>query len=361
MRHLRFFVGLFITIAALGLIVREQMAGASANAFVNARLVDLRAPISGVLDMPRRTLGTRVSVGETLVGITDPLAQTQNLHDLRFEQHKATTHHERLEARLDRMRAQEERLQAAVDQERAQARADLRIQLDAATARVALLPAALPDDALAANRVREERDRLQAEWDSFETAAGTFTTWTSALVAHQDAYARLQDEADTLDATIDALATRLDIAQIHASRLSRAVVASPVSGILWDVIQPNAVFVQRGDPLVTLVDCASTVVTLSVTEGVYNSLSIGQSATFRLAGDGSLHPATITRLAGSGAGGVYEHMAITPGPRHMERYDVLLSVPSLLAGQEASCLLGRTGRAYFKARPFDRIRSFLRG
>lgn len=370
MRKLRFFLGFFIVLVAITMLVREQMAGASANAFVNARLIDLRAPIAGVLDMPRRSLGTRVSMGETLVGISDPLADTVRLHDLRMEQEQMMEERDLLRARINALATEADAwAQKAHAYTQARAR-ELRIRLDAANARVALLDdedtVAEGVDAFAANRVREERDVLQAALGALDENISIGDAYTDA--PHDDQVARerraerarLVLDANILDARIAAMESRLGIAQLQASRLSGAVVASPTSGMLWDVLQANGVMVQRGDPLITLVDCESTMVTLSVTEGIYNTLRIGQSATFRLSGEGTLYPATVSRLAGSGAAGVYENMAITPGPRHLERYDVLLAVPGLRASEQASCLIGRTGRAFFEDRPFDAIRTWLR-
>ncbi|MBC7739123.1 MAG: hypothetical protein H7245_18365, partial [Candidatus Saccharibacteria bacterium] len=52
MRYFRLVLGSLIIVLAVWLIVGEQMAGASADAVVNARLSMLRAPIAGTIDMP---------------------------------------------------------------------------------------------------------------------------------------------------------------------------------------------------------------------------------------------------------------------------------------------------------------------
>ena len=66
--------------------------------------------------------------------------------------------------------------------------------------------------------------------------------------------------------------------------------------------------------------------------------------------------ASVARLAGSGAATVYEHLAVAPSQKHLERYDVLLLVPGLAADPEIGCIIGQTGRAFFDRRPLDLFR-----
>ena len=118
--------------------------------------------------------------------------------------------------------------------------------------------------------------------------------------------------------------------------------------------------VQRGHDVLRLVDCDAPLVTLSVTESVYNRLRVGDEAVFRLMGDGRSFAASVTRLAGSGAATVDQNLAAAPGQRHLERYDVALLVPSLRDIPELRCSFGRTGRAFFEARPLDWFRDLWR-
>jgi hypothetical protein len=98
------------------------------------------------------------------------------------------------------------------------------------------------------------------------------------------------------------------------------------------------------------------VVSLSVTEGVYNSLKIGDPAVFRLSGDGRNLPATVLRLAGSGAETIYQNLAVAPSQKHLERHDVTLLVPALRTEPSLYCIIGRSGRAFFDRRPLDAFR-----
>ena len=73
-------------------------------------------------------------------------------------------------------------------------------------------------------------------------------------------------------------------------------------------------------------------------------------------GSDRLLPGLVTRVAGSGASTVYQNLAIAPSERHLERFDVTLDVPALRQEPELRCLIGRTGRVFFEARPLDWLR-----
>jgi len=96
-------------------------------------------------------------------------------------------------------------------------------------------------------------------------------------------------------------------------------------------------------------------VTLSVSERVYNSLTLGQRATFRLEGTSTSYDATVSRLAGSGAATLYRNLAVAPSQRHLERYDATLLVAGLRDDGEG-CMVGRIGRVFFDRRPLDWLR-----
>jgi multidrug resistance efflux pump len=155
-----------------------------------------------------------------------------------------------------------------------------------------------------------------------------------------------------------ALDDRIASERLRVNRLTAASLYSNVNGIVWEMLASHGETVQRGQDIMRLVDCQSTIVTLSVTETVYNRLALGDAGEFRINGDGRMFEGTISRLAGSGAETIYRNLAIAPSSKHLERYDVTLLVPSLLEDQELRCAIGRTGRVFFEARPLDFLRRF---
>ena len=78
----RLVIGVLVILAALWVIVSEQMAGASADAVVNAQVVVVRTPIAGTLRDADRSLGSAVSAGDALATVVDPMPDAVRLDDL---------------------------------------------------------------------------------------------------------------------------------------------------------------------------------------------------------------------------------------------------------------------------------------
>lgn len=389
MKPLRLLLSAIVILAALWLIVGEQMAGASADAVLNAPVVTVRADTAGDLRLPPRVYGTRVEKGEALASVTDVLVDTIRLNDLRMEARFATAETIRLQtdlqATIDMRDALLERSRIFRDQRLE----EIRTRLDHARIRLAILEGGdFPDDL--DQRLIDGLDRLsnrlpgEPRLDALvlDYARERVEVLEIALAAAQqgvflgDGYndsPNAEQRATELDSVIDGLQSQLEEARSRetaiAGRLNRerlrvngltgGEIASPVNGLFWEVLEADGVNIQRGDPILRLIDCDATIVTLSVTERIYNGLRIGQPADFRLEGSGEVYSATIARMAGSGAATIYENLAVAPSMKHLERFDVTLLVPGLTADPELGCAIGRTGRAFFDRRPLDWLRGWF--
>jgi hypothetical protein len=169
-----------------------------------------------------------------------------------------------------------------------------------------------------------------------------------------------------LRAERDSVAERLKQANVQviaeAERLNRlrfAELTSPVSGLLWEYRAGHGETINAGSDVVRLVDCGTVMITATVSERLYNRLKPGDTASFRLVDTVKVFEATIARLAGSGAGAIYENVAIAPSRADLTRYDVTLAVPALKQDAELGCSVGRTGRVTFSASPIERFRRIL--
>jgi multidrug resistance efflux pump len=393
MRSVKIVAGLVILFLALFIIVREQTAGVSADAFVNARLTTTRAPISGTFDAISRPLGARVNVGDDLGTIADPLVDNVRLSDLQ-QQRLAT------KAELDRLTKTAEGLTASIEELGTRAQSyrgeriqQLQAQIDGAEASANAAEARLRYARLSlerSNRLSDqgvrtgealEQSRSLAEVAELDLATAQETVRVARinLVAAErgiflgDGYndapyseqrvSELEVAKDQLQASAAAQATvlgaldlRIRAEQVRVNRLNSASLQANVSGLIWDYLAISGETVQRGQDLLRLVDCQSTIVTLSVTERVYNQITLGSTAQFRMNGSNRLLPGLVTRVAGSGASTVYQNLAIAPSERHLERFDVTLDVPALRQEPELRCLIGRTGRVFFEERPLDWLR-----
>ena len=390
MKYGRLILGLVAIVVAVWIIVGEQMSGATADAVVNAPIVTVRATVAGNLTVPTRQLGGRITQGEVLASIQDPVVDRIRLDDLLMEARLEEATRVQIEALLSDTQAIRDTLVARTAIFREERLQELRTRLAHAEARLAILNAqgAFPDDdqqslldavgdgtdrlpgeprldALVLDHARERVAVLQIALRAAEQNVFLGDGYNDAPNAEQRAI-ELESEIAALQSRLieaqersAAVRERADRERLRVNSLTGGDVSSPVTGLLWEVLQANGVNVQRGDPLLRLVDCQGAVVTASVTEGVYNALSIGDAAKFRLAGASSVYDATVARLAGSGAETIYRNLAVAPSQRHLERFDVALIVPQLAQSGPEACMIGRTGRAFFDARPLDAFRRLL--
>ena len=394
MRALKVAAGIVIALAALFVIVGEQLAGVSADAVVNARLTTVRAPIAGELALEPRELGSLVAQGELLGSLSDPLVDDIRLNDLVLERGVGEAQAARLSAEVAALHNAVEslknravsysaqrirQLEARIDEREAQARAiEARIEeTGAALARSEELQtrgvetAAALDRARAAARIAErDLEAAQAEIAVAEIELASARSGVFLGEGYNDApyseqriseltVERLRLEAMLMSekARIAALDERIDAERRRVNRLGSEPIRANVGGRLWEFLAANGERMQRGQDVLRLVDCRSTIVTATVSESVYNRLRVGDRAEFRMSGESTVFEGSVLRLAGAGAATVYRNLAVAPGERQLQRYDVALAAPGLISDPEIGCAIGRTGRIFFEARPLDRLRA----
>lgn len=395
MRFTRLIIGFLVIVVAIAVIAGEQLAGVSADAVINARLTTVRAPISGTLSAQRRPLGSAVESGEALGSLQDSIVDDVRLSDLIRERAVSSAEIARLEQSIATIEAAIEGLRLRSQTYRVERVRQLDAELMSANSQIAVAQARVEEAQAAFDRSQQLTDRGLETSASFERIRATQRVAELELEdARQRAMAArivLQsarrgtflgdgyNDAPYSEQQISELSLRLGILkadlaaevarataleerlaseQLRVGRLRSAELVANVDGRVWEVLAGNGETVQRGQDLMLLIDCRSAIITLSVSESVYNRLSVGDDATFRVSSDGRTFRGSVTRLAGSGAQTIYRNLAIAPGERHLQRYDVTLLSPSLNEDAELGCAVGRTGRVFFEARPLDFLRRF---
>lgn len=383
---LRFLVGLAVIATALWIIVGEQLTGASANATLNARLVMVRSPLAGDISMQHRMFGARLRAGELVATVNDPLVDAVRLDDLELERSLAEAEIARLSGLRDETGLIMSRLQDRAQRYRSDRISELETRLSFARARLEILEDQQAADGLpsdTASAISEDGQRAPLEpylpelWVSYarervevlEVAlraarAGVFLgdgyndspNAEQRLTELQSEMAGLSAQFLEVEARLQAMTARHEAERRRVNLFRGVEMRSPVDGLVWEVLAADGENVQRGDQVLRILDCKTTVVSLSVTESVFNDLSIGDPATFRPRGSGRNFEGTVARLAGVGAATVYRNMAVAPSQQHLERFDVTLAVPDLQNDPEFECAVGRTGRVFFGGRPLDRLR-----
>lgn len=382
MTYLRFFTGLLVVVLALWTIAGEQLSGASADATINARVVTLRSPVAGDLAVPERELGSRVAVDEVVASVSDRLVDGVRLDDLTMEAALE-------EAGLARQVAQVAQTKALVlvltqrrDDYRSERKAEIQVRLTHARERLAALEDGAATGTAAGDKkagrgplepgplgveVSQARENVELLESSLGAAeAGIFVGDGNGDVPYSEQrLAELQGELVSeeaaraeAEARVAAVTARRDAERLRVNKATGGEITSSVDGVYWEVLAADGENVQRGDPVARLVDCGSIFVTASVTESVYNRLSVGEEVTFRPRGGSRNFAGSVARLAGTGAATVYRDLAVAPSQKHLERFDVLVDVPDLATAEGFGCAVGRTGRVFFEARPLDWLRSF---
>lgn len=387
MRFTRILLGLAVLLVAVWVLTGEQLAGVSADAVINARLTSVRAPVAGDVTLAPLSLGARVRPGDDLGAVDDERADSVRLDDLQMEAKLEAAAAAREAAIVASLQDQISVLEARSREYNQAREKEVATRLERARARLALLDAdpavesgdvegtlaqdqtENPGDPLlpgiALEYARERVAALEIELDAVQAGVYLGDGYNDASWSEQwraDLQARLaehQSVSKEAEARLAAVNSRLDAERLRVNRLTGTPLHSSVNGILWEIRTESGENVQRGDELLKLVNCDSVLVTVSVTESVYNSLSVGDPATFRPQGDGRTFEGTIVRLAGSGAETVYRNLAVAPSARHLERFDVAVDVPGLADDPEFACAIGRTGRVFFDARPLDWIRGLF--
>ena len=387
MRYTRLLVGVAVLVVAVWIIIGEQLAGVSADAVINARLSSVRAPVAGDVTLAPLSLGARVRSGDDLGSIEDARADTVRLADLEMEVRLEAAASARETSLVAWLQDQITALEARTLAYQSSREQELATRLERARARLELLEADPAGEAgdvpatlsqgqtensgdpllpgIALEYAKERVSALEVELAALQSGvhlgdgyndAPWSEQWRADLEARLAEHQSAQKEADDRLAAVTA---RLDAERLRVNRLTASPLRSSINGILWELRTESGENVQRGDELLKLVNCDSTIVTLSVTENIYNGLAVGDPATFRPQGHGSTFEGTIVRLAGSGAETVYRNLAVAPSTRHLERFDVAVDVPGLADDPDFACAIGRTGRVFFDARPLDWLRGMF--
>lgn len=396
MKLLRISLGVVLLLGGLYVLIGEHLAGTSADATVNARITVVRAPIEGQVRLAVRSIGARVKAGELIAEIADERFDTARLLDLERDRDHQKIELQRVAAQRTVLGEARRGFAAQLDDyqrgrvSQIEARiAEAKASQDAAMARLREADSALKranelndrgvQTAANLERARAAHDVAQQELESARQRANYLATELAAArsgVFIGDSYndapfssqrvreldlrlAELTSEQQQIEARVTQFERQIQAERVRVNRLTSGTLAARIDGMAWDFLVDDGEYARRGQDLVKLVDCNGLIVTASVTEALYDKLSIGAPAQFRLFDDQRVFDATITRLGGSGAAQLYANLAVGPSAEHLKRFDVTLSVPALLQQPDLSCPIGRTGRVIFSAGPLTTIRQFL--
>ncbi len=347
--------------------VLKLLQSASAEAVVNAPLLNLRAPIDGVVSLD----------GASLV-LEDPRADSARMDEAERGLARATEEHHSLERRrtaaleaLARNEAQTDtfrkgrilQLEARIDEwshraameevrvEEAAARADRYGRLAGNV--VSTVEVDTSRRTLEVARQQVLAARAQIEQTRIELDAARSGSFLGDAYNDQPSSAQRMDDLRRSVAELDAhiassdevmarLGRELEVERAKFARVAKAVVSPPPQGRIWERLVSPGESVRRGQDLARYVDCSRVVVTAAVDEPTYNALVIGQKAQF-LASDGVSLDGQVVNL--TGPSGASANLAIASSALTKAAFRVSVSLPP----SDDACGIGRTGRLVFGA------------
>lgn len=381
-RGVKSLIAIIVAVALGWYPLQRLLAATSAEATVNARLINLRAPIDGKVSLvaPSIAVGTEVEPDEPLVRVTNVRANRGRLDDLRRTTDGLRSEIAVLSQRLGQLQGIEKDViaqrnafqEGRIRQLEARA-AELAVQITTAEAQhedakealersrklrqsgshtVATLLHAERDYkvsklAIEAARIRLEGNKVELEaarkglfvGDSYNDLPRSAQRLDEIRQQSIEVTSQLDQSKARLAYLEKELVAETDLFTAH----SHAIINATVRGRIWEVLTANGEEVRTGQDLLRILDCAGAVVTATVSEAVYNKLWVGQPAQFRLRGERQQYGGSVVGLTGLAAAG--SNFAIEQTALTREPYHVTIAVPGLAARRE--CNVGRTGQVTF--------------
>lgn len=380
---------LFKTAVALAAVIalgwtplQRFLQNTSAEATVNARLVTLRAPIAGTVELANagEGVGTEIDAGAPLLTIENPREDRTQLDTLRRDISGLESEREALERRKAQLQGLQEGLREQRDAFQTGRVAQLEARIASLKAEIAAADATEEETESALARSQSLKSQgwqteaaLEKAEREHKVALNTEEALRQQMVATEveleaarrglfvgDSYNDIPRTAQRLDEVtqeiielnsdidqktqrVAQLRTELGLEQKRFDVRSRAELTAPVPGRIWEVLTANGEQVSHGQDLMRVLDCAGVRVTAAVSESVYNELRIGQPATFHLRGESAELEGRVTGLHGLAA--VPGNWAIEQTALAREPYHVTVEVPNLASGPD--CHVGRTGKVTF--------------
>jgi multidrug resistance efflux pump len=380
-RYGRVLLGVGLLGLGLWSVVPALVNPTSTDAVVNAEVVTVRAPADGHLAAGLGVaVGDRVAAGAVVARLRpgradgarrdalalDVAVQRQLVAALAAEDGELARLDRELAGRAERYRAaagktlalartEAEARVAAADAERARVAAE-RSRKQALFAKDLVAPAMM-ETAQAAERAAEaelaaaraERDRLVAEGGAVRRGV------TVAGGGDDTSYAgQRRDEVRLKRAArrVEAAQAQVRLAELErmAAAGEDAVLAAPVTGVVWRRLAAEGDAVRAGDPVLGVVDCDKLFLTAVLPKRFFSELKAGDHARARLAGTDAPVAAVVESVRAAGAAQANAAAAVAPLAEEGRDVVVTLAVRDAALGTRADnlCQVGQRASVTFQ-------------
>jgi multidrug resistance efflux pump len=385
-RFVRITIGLGLLALALVITAPRMVRNVSIDAVVNGRVMLVRAPIEGKLQLVPPTVGSKVAVGQMLAEIrnerlnrgvlaefvTEVATLEERIEALTRQQVELATMREQLESRVGAYRD-------AVTVSLQKERKELEARRQAAAARIQersldlQRQATLADQGFQSQARREQalsvRDQALAEAAQVAAAIERVDQrmeWTARGVYLGDG----QNDVPYSQQRIDEISLRqqdiqarraeyqLRVVQImkqisaERERLERAGQSrhfAPRDGIVWKNFVADGGEVVIGTELVELLDCSDIFLDVTLDESKYEEVRPGSLAQVRLVGATNSIEGKVRSVRGSGAVTEDRLLAARVPARTDRHFQVIVDLDrnALDLGEATFCQVGRAAKVTF--------------
>ena len=160
----------------------------------------------------------------------------------------------------------------------------------------------------------------------------------------------LENRLRLAEAALSASAAELQASEIQFQLMSDTPVVLPPASTIWDVHTSRLAWVQKGDALMSYVNCANLMIDIAVDDATLELIAPGQAVNVRLFGSFNYHPAEVILVRGSS--GIKEDRTLAAeAQRTSDRDGRVLArfIDTTLADSpKKSCAVGRVAYAEFE-------------
>jgi multidrug resistance efflux pump len=354
-RALRIALGLAILVTAAAIYGPDLIYTSSSEAVINARVIDVAAPIGGRIVQAPPAEGTVINAGTPLLVIDNPLVDRSRLIELEAAQTRVTAElvvQKRLVDELtnqissldqqmkDYLTATVTRLALALEEAEADATAAEASAVDAghnyerkhalqAGTTVSLADidqaqhAALRTKALA-DAARSTAKRVAAELDAAKHGVLVAADRNDVPYSEQrmDEFRERKAEAEvqvaTLDARLGELNQEVTAERLRDARVTGADIKAPANGVVWRPLVAQGSAVAQDAPLLTLIDCSELYTTAVFSGRQFDDLYPGRTAVIHVSGTDQDYAATLIDARAVSGTDAQEHFA-APLPKLGDR------------------------------------------
>lgn len=385
-------LGVGVLAYALMALLTAFVLPVSSEAVIAGSTTTLRAPIDGILELRNVELGTSVQAARELVVITNPWADDSLVVELRNRISAADAEIAALQPqgaaleelsqglkqgaslyqlnRVSQLGALVEERQAKLEGDRAQAALGIERQeraqamFEQGVLSEEGLGQAVRDRTVATQQLEAAQKGIEALESQRRSARFGVNIDASGMGADRP-YSRQRLDEVTLERirvqqrvtshtrVRDALKEQLTTAEARLHKFASATLSASRPSRLWKVFASSQAYVNRGQPLLSLIDCDSALVVATVKERIFRKLKVGSRASFKL--DKSTMPGRVVQLEGLSRP-AQDDVVIAPGltgqrdpiPASADPYRVTISIPALRAPPYDDCGIGRSGTVTFE-------------